>query len=58
LKDINRILSEYGANIQSQSLHTDSELGYLVVDLNQPITNELINSIQSLKTSIRTRRIG
>jgi D-3-phosphoglycerate dehydrogenase len=58
LKDINRILSEYGANIQSQSLHTDSELGYLVVDLNQPVTDDLINSIQSLKTSVRTRRIG
>lgn len=58
LKEINRILSEYGANIQGQSLHTDSELGYLVVDLNQPITDDLIDSIQSLKTSIRTRRIG
>ena len=57
LKDINRILSEYGANIQTQSLHTDSELGYLVVDLNQPITDDLVNSIQALKTSVRTRRV-
>ena len=57
LKDINRILSEYGANIQAQSLYTDSELGYLVVDLNQPITDDLINSIQALKTSVRTRRV-
>jgi D-3-phosphoglycerate dehydrogenase len=57
LKDINRILSEYGANIQTQSLHTDSELGYLVVDLNQPITDDLINSIQALKTAVRTRRV-
>ena len=57
LKDINRILSEYGANIQAQSLHTDSELGYLVVDLNQPITDDLIQSIQALKTAVRTRRI-
>jgi len=57
LKDINRILSEYGANIQTQSLHTDSDVGYLVVDLNQPVTDELVQSIQSLKTSIRTRRI-
>ena len=58
LKDINRILSEYGANIQAQSLYTDSELGgYLVVDLNQPITDDLINSIQTLKTSVRTRRV-
>ncbi len=57
LKDINRILSEYGANIQAQSLHTDSEIGYLVVDLNQPITDDLINSIQAIKTSVRTRRV-
>ncbi len=57
LKDINRILSEYGANIQGQTLHTDQELGYLIVDLNQPITNELITSIQGLKESVRTRRV-
>jgi D-3-phosphoglycerate dehydrogenase len=57
LKDINRILSEYGANIQTQSLHTDQDLGYLVVDLNQPITDELIRSIEALKTAIRTRRV-
>jgi D-3-phosphoglycerate dehydrogenase len=57
LKDINRILSEYGANIQAQSLHTDAEIGYLVVDLNQPITDGLINDIQALKTAVRTRRV-
>ncbi len=57
LKDINRILSEYGANIQTQSLHTDREVGYLIVDLNQPITDDLIHSIQSLGTAIRTRRV-
>ncbi len=58
LKDINRILSEYGANIQSQSLKTDSELGFLVVDLDQPITDDLVRSIDGLKTSVRTRRAG
>jgi D-3-phosphoglycerate dehydrogenase / 2-oxoglutarate reductase len=58
LKDINRILSEYGANIQSQSLKTDTELGFLVVDLDQPITDDLVRSINGLKTSVRTRRAG
>jgi D-3-phosphoglycerate dehydrogenase len=57
LKDVNRILSDHGANIQTQSLHTDRELGYLIVDLNQPITHELIASIQGLKASVRTRSI-
>ena len=58
LKDINRILSEFGANIQAQSLSTDSDYGYLVVDLNQPVTDQLIASIQTLPTAIRTRRIS
>jgi D-3-phosphoglycerate dehydrogenase / 2-oxoglutarate reductase len=57
LKEINRILSEFGANIQTQSLHTDKDIGYLIVDLNQAITDDLVQSIQSLKTSIRTRRV-
>jgi D-3-phosphoglycerate dehydrogenase len=57
LKNINQILSEYGANIQGQTLHTDRELGYLIVDLNQPITDALIHSIQGLNTSLRTRRV-
>jgi D-3-phosphoglycerate dehydrogenase len=57
LKDVNRILSDHGANIQTQSLHTDRELGYLIVDLNQPITDDLILSIQNLKASVRTRRV-
>ncbi len=58
LKDINRILSEYGANIQAQSLHTDNELGYLITDLNQPITDDLINSLNKLDASLRTRRVS
>lgn len=58
LKEINQILAEYGANIQAQSLHTDSELGYLIVDLNQPITDSLIQSINKLSTSLRTRRVS
>ena len=57
LKDVNGILSAYGANIQTQSLHTDRELGYLIVDLNQPITDDLIQSIQKLTASVRTRRV-
>ncbi len=58
LKEINRILSENGANIQGQALKTDAELGYLVVDVDQPVTDALIQKISQLPTSIRTRRVG
>lgn len=57
LKDINRILSEFGANIHSQSLQTDADLGFLTVDLNQSVTEEMIAAIQALKTSVRTRKL-
>lgn len=58
LKEINHILSEQGVNIQGQALKTDAELGYVIIDLDQVITDELLNKIQGLKTSIRSRRIS
>ena len=57
LKDINRIISESGANIQAQALSTDAHIGYLIIDLDQPIQNEMLSQINGLKTSIRTRLI-
>lgn len=57
LKDINRIISESGANIQAQALSTDANIGYLIIDLDQPIQAKMISEINDLKTSIRTRVI-
>lgn len=58
LKEINRIVSESGANILGQSLSTDAEIGYLVMDLSQPLTNKDIESIQKSKGMIRTLSVG
>src|SRR6202042_1290852 len=38
LRDINRIVSEKGANIAAQVLATDPEIGYLVMDLDQDVS--------------------
>lgn len=57
LKDINRIISESGANIQAQALSTDAHIGYLIIDLDQPIQDKMIKDIDQLKTSLRTRVI-
>ena len=56
LKEINRIVSETGANIQAQALATDSEIGYLIMDLDREVAQEVCTAIESLKTSIRTRQ--
>jgi D-3-phosphoglycerate dehydrogenase len=55
LRDINRIVSEKGANIAAQVLATDPEIGYLVMDLDQDVSRDVKNAVATLDTSIRTR---
>ncbi len=55
LSEINRIVAGLGANIQAQALATDADVGYLVLDTDRAVSNEVKSAIEALKTSIRTR---
>ncbi|HTJ46185.1 MAG TPA: phosphoglycerate dehydrogenase [Kofleriaceae bacterium] len=55
LRDINKLVSDLGANIRSQHLATDPDIGYLVMDLDQDVSNEVKRGIAALETSIKTR---
>ncbi|MHB8873295.1 MAG: phosphoglycerate dehydrogenase [Myxococcaceae bacterium] len=55
LGNVNRIVSDLGANIRSQVLATDANVGYLVMDLEQDVSNEVKKAIAALETNIRTR---
>src|SRR5262249_50287570 len=55
LRDINRIVSDRNANIRSQVLATDAHIGYLIMDLDQDVSEEVKRAIAALETSIRTR---
>jgi D-3-phosphoglycerate dehydrogenase len=55
LRDINRIVSDRGANIRSQVLATDPSIGYLIMDLEQDVSDEVKAAIAALETSIKTR---
>ena len=55
LKEINRIVSDLGANIQAQTLATDEDIGYLVLDTDRALSLEVKTAIESLKASIKTR---
>jgi D-3-phosphoglycerate dehydrogenase len=55
LRDINRIVTDKGANIAAQILATDPDIGYLVMDLDQDVSNDVKNAMAALETSIRTR---
>jgi D-3-phosphoglycerate dehydrogenase len=55
LGDINRIVSELRANIRSQILSTDSNIGYLIMDLDQDVSNDVRRSMGALPTNLKTR---
>ncbi len=52
---VNRIVSDLGANIRSQVLATDPSVGYLVMDLEQDVSNDVARAIAALPQNIRTR---
>ncbi len=55
LRDVNRIVSDRNANIHSQVLTTDPQIGYLIMDLDQDVSTEVSEAIARLETSLRTR---
>ncbi len=55
LRDINRIVSDHNANIHAQTLATDPNIGYLIMDLDQDVSRDVKNAVASLKTDIKTR---
>jgi D-3-phosphoglycerate dehydrogenase / 2-oxoglutarate reductase len=55
LRDINKIVSDRNANVLGQVLATDPDVGYLVMDLDKEVANEVRAAIKALSTSIRTR---
>jgi len=55
LRDINTIVSERNANIQSQVLATDPNIGYLIMDMDKDVSDDVSKAIAQLPTNIRTR---
>ncbi|KAK3283105.1 hypothetical protein CYMTET_9183 [Cymbomonas tetramitiformis] len=55
LRDINNIFANLDANIRAQLLGTTNNIGYLIVDLNKEISNEVKAEIKRLGSNLRTR---
>jgi D-3-phosphoglycerate dehydrogenase / 2-oxoglutarate reductase len=55
LGEINSIVSGLKANIHSQMLVTDAQIGYLIMDLDQDVSDEVRQAIGELPTNVRTR---
>ena len=55
LRDVNKIVSDCNANIRAQLLSTDPDIGYLIMDLDQDVSQDVKRQIAALPTSIKTR---
>ena len=57
LREINRIVSDLGATINAQTLATDGDIGYLILDTDQALSLDVKKRIEELKPSIKTRML-
>ena len=55
LGEINSIANQAGANIQSQHLSTNSETGYMAMDIEKGLAEGVAGEISVLETSLKTR---
>jgi D-3-phosphoglycerate dehydrogenase / 2-oxoglutarate reductase len=55
LSSINTIISELHANVESQVLDTNADVGYLVMDLDRDVSEEVRARVSALDTNIKTR---
>lgn len=55
LRDINRLVSDRNANVLGQILATDPNIGYLVMDLDKEVANDVRKAIAELGACIKTR---
>jgi D-3-phosphoglycerate dehydrogenase len=58
LATVNGVLADFGVNIESQTLSTRGQLGYVVTDIAAPFSDELLDKLRSLPETVRLRFIA
>lgn len=56
LVQIDQILSQHGYNIEAQSLRTNQDIGYVITDVDQSLTTEIILALESIPETIRVEK--
>ncbi|HET8615516.1 MAG TPA: phosphoglycerate dehydrogenase [Actinomycetales bacterium] len=55
LAKVNAIFAEYGVNVDSQSLSTRGEVGYLLTDVNSDYTPAIVARLEQMPETVRLR---
>ncbi len=57
LSEVNQVISDVGANIDAQYLSTTQDIGYLIMDINKEVSEEVKDRLRGLPKSIKTRML-
>ncbi len=57
LRDLNKVVSDREANIHAQVLSTNAAIGYLLMDLDSDVADQVVEDMKRLPTSISARRV-
>lgn len=57
LRDVNRVIGDAGANIHAQLLSTNSDIGYLMIDLDSNVTEQVVAGLKALPNTIHARTV-
>jgi D-3-phosphoglycerate dehydrogenase len=55
LASVNALFAEHGINVDSQTLSTRGEVGYLVTDVGSDLTDEIVERLRAMAETIRLR---
>ena len=55
LSEINTTLSQHNINILGQTLKTNDEIGYVVLDIDKKLSNQALQLLKEVKGTIKTR---
>jgi D-3-phosphoglycerate dehydrogenase len=58
LATVNGVLADFGVNIESQMLSTRGDLGYVVTDVAESLSDELVDKLAGLSETVRLRVTG
>ena len=55
LAQINQVLAEHNINVLGQYLKTNEQVGYVITDINTEYNKEVVNELQQIKSTIKSR---
>jgi D-3-phosphoglycerate dehydrogenase / 2-oxoglutarate reductase len=55
MRDVNRVIGDAGANILAQVLSTNAEVGYLIMDVEGQLSQQVVDGLDTLPATIHAR---